>query len=85
MLTHLVSKRAYRCIISGKVFPFRNAREKKAAFAALQEHTSDLIIELDGPNASGIRRPILWYSEQYNRRSGTEAAKSDVAVSVSAA
>jgi hypothetical protein len=74
-------------MISGKVFPFPTMRKKKAAFLAQQEHTADLITELDGPNASGIRRPMLWYAEQFNRRygAGTATVKSDVEVSVSAA
>ena len=90
-LPAIVSQRYYKCPISAKVFEFRTMRQKSVARKAQQEYTAELIRELDeqlyGDFASGIRRPIIKYAEQYSRRHGprTATATSNVAVSVSAA
>jgi hypothetical protein len=90
MFTPYVNRtRSIQCPISGTKF-WHNGNPKKRALAlrAQQEFTADLIRELDNErdgDHSGIRRPIIEYAEQYYRRRGPEAAKSDVAVSVSAA
>jgi hypothetical protein len=61
-------KHAFQCPITGKEFEFSTPKEKRLARHAQQAFTSDLIIELDGEYANGIRRPILFYHDEFNRR-----------------
>jgi hypothetical protein len=61
---------AFQCPISGKLFEFQTTGQKREARKAQQEHTSDLIAELD--DGDGIRRPIPFYHNEYNRRHGQE-------------
>jgi len=69
LIPSIIRKRSIQCPISGAKF-WHNGNPKKRALCLCeqQEFTADLIIELDGPNASGIRRPILYYHKEFNRR-----------------
>jgi hypothetical protein len=75
LIPFVLVKGAYVCPISRKRFEFRGLHQKREARKAQQEFTSDLIIELDGPNATGIRRPIQQYVKEYNRRAARTASQ----------
>ena len=77
-------EKALQCPISGRKFPFKTLRQKRAAMFAQQEFTCNLIIELDG-DGDGIRRPIQHYINQYNRRHGSRTASQTGSLAVPAA
>jgi hypothetical protein len=71
---------AFQCPISGRKFEYRTMRQKRLAILAQQAHTSDLIIELD-PDSDGVRRPLIWYEEEYRRLARTALRTGSPAVS----
>ncbi len=74
LIPYINRRRSIQCPITGTKFRHNgNPLKRRECLKQQQEFTSNLIIELDG-DGDGIRRPILFYHDEYIRRYGLQAA-----------